>query len=110
MSLKKNTYYFLLLLATALGCVEPFDIPVRNESVGFLVVDGYVNTQTQSVSVTLSRAIPLSDGNDFPKENGAIVTLQEENGKSYQLVSENNGTYQLTNPDFQNGKRYRLRI
>jgi hypothetical protein len=110
MSLKKNASYFLLFLVATLGCVEPFDIPVRNETVAFLVVDGYVNTETHSVSVTLSRAIPLSGENGFPREDGAVVSLQEENGKTYQLIAESNGVYQLSNSEFENEKRYRLHI
>jgi hypothetical protein len=107
---KTNRKYFILFIVFIAGCVEPFEIPVRNEDVGFLVVDGYINTQSHTANVVLSRAIPLSDENGFPRELNATVTIEEENGNSYLLTSLKNGAYQLTNVDFANNKRYRLHI
>lgn len=109
MALRK---YYLLVIAFLLlsGCIEPFDIPVRNEDVGFLVVDGFINTTAHTATVTLSRAIPLSASGEFPRENGATVVIEQEGGLHYQLTNENNGNYRLNSTDFVNGKRYRLRV
>jgi hypothetical protein len=110
MAIKK--YHILLLSLCILlgGCIEPFDIPVRNEDVGFLVVNGFVNTNDHSATVTLSRAIPLSSSSDFPRETNAAVSVEEEGGAHYELIHEQNGTYHLKSADFTTGKRYRLRI
>lgn len=104
-----NKPLLFLILLTA-SCVEPFDIPVRNEDVGFLVVDGYINTKTHTATVSLSRAIPLSDENGFPRELNATVTIEEDGEKKYFLSSLKNGQYQLTNHEFEDHKRYRVHI
>lgn len=107
----KRFIRLLQILAITMGsCVEPFDIPVRNDQVSFLVVDGYINTQTHTATVTLSRAIPLSEEAAFPGEQGADVLIEGEDGEGYNLIAEGNGVYQLTNPAFTNNKRFRLHI
>jgi hypothetical protein len=112
MEVKKFLRGITLFISMVLleSCVEPFDIPVRNEEVGFLVIDGYVNTSNNTATVTLSRAVPLSNDNIFPRENNAIVTIEEESGKTYSLISQKNGVYTLIDPGFLNNKRYRLNV
>lgn len=92
------------------GCIQPFDIPVRNQDVGFLVVDGFINTNSNTATVTLSRAIPLSSTAAFPRELNASVFIDEEGGSETQLLDLKNGVYERTHPGFVNGKRFRLRI
>ncbi|HEY0651776.1 MAG TPA: DUF4249 domain-containing protein [Chryseosolibacter sp.] len=102
--------FAIVLLSLAIGCVEPFDIPVRNEDVGFLVVDGYINTNTHTATVSLSRAIPLSSSAAFPRELNASVFIEEDGGEEIQLNDLSNGIYERTDMRFVNGKRFRLRL
>ncbi|HEY0743573.1 MAG TPA: DUF4249 domain-containing protein [Chryseosolibacter sp.] len=100
-----------LIASILLGsCVEPFEIPVRNDEVSFLVVDGYINTQTHTATVTLSRAIPLSEETAFPRESGALVSIEGEDGKVYNLMTQGDGMYELANTAFENNKRFRLQV
>lgn len=92
------------------GCVEPFDAPTRDIEVGFLVVDGYVNTSTHAVTVKLSRAIPLNNTGVSPVENGALITLEEIDGRKFSLTAVGEGQYQFSSPEIVNGKQYRLNI
>lgn len=110
--MKSIEKYFLLAISAVLlaGCIEPYDLPVRDEDVGFLVVNGFVNTNDHSATVVLSRAIPLASSPVFPRELNASVSIEEEGGSSYQLTEEGNGTYRILSPDFVSGKRYRLKI
>jgi hypothetical protein len=107
---KRVATYCSMLLLLMMNCVEPFDMPVRNEDVGFLVVDGYINTKNQTATVVLTRAIPLAAGGAAPREFNASVFIEEEGGRTYTLQSENNGVYRVTSSDFLNDRRYRLRI
>lgn len=102
--------FFAFLVLVMASCVEPFDIPVRNEDVSLLVVDGFINTNTNTATVTLSRAIPLSSTSAFPRELNASVFIEEEGGQETQLLDLTNGVYERKHPAFVNGKRFRLRI
>jgi hypothetical protein len=107
---KKILKYCIASLLLATNCVEPFDLPVRNEDVGFLVVDGYINTSTHTATVALSRAIPLASIARAPKETNAIVSIEDDSGRTYPLTLQINGTYEVINSDFTDNKQYRLHI
>jgi hypothetical protein len=107
---KTKSKSLILSILLLMGCVEPFDIPVRNEDVAFLVVDGYVDTKTHTATVILSRAIPLSDENAFSREANASVAVEDSDGSRYVLIETTTGSYQLTNPSFENNRQFRLHI
>lgn len=100
--------YFFALIVT--GCVEPFDPPVRESDVNYLVVDGFVNTTAHSANIRLSRALPLSTVSAYPVELNATVSIEESGGATYSLQNLNDGNYHLDSDGFVSGKQYRLRI
>jgi hypothetical protein len=102
-------YCAIIILITA-SCVEPFDLPMRGEDVGFLVVDGYINTTAHTATVALSRAIPLASTLNAPRETSAIVSIEDDNGKTYPLQLNIYGAYEVTSSDFTEKKQYRLHI
>jgi hypothetical protein len=110
MAVRKFYTTIIIALILAAGCVEPFDFPVNDEDVGFLVVNGFINTSNQTTTVALSRAIPLAASDEFPLELNASVSIEEDGAGRYDLLNGKNGVYTLTHPDFVNGKRYRLHI
>ena len=105
-----NKIAFIGTLLFLMGCVEPFDAPVRNEDVGFLVVDGYVNTTDHQATVTLSRAIPLSSPSFYPSVLNATVSIENSEGSKIPLIQTGNGVYMTTSNSLVTGKDYRLLI
>ena len=105
----KRTACALLILFILSGCVEPYDPPVRDSDINFLVVDGFLNATDENATVTLSRTLPVKSSDDIPVESSASVSIEEENGLRYQLSEERPGYYTGTVP-FTTGMRYRLSI
>jgi hypothetical protein len=98
----------LCLLLTA--CVEPFDPPVNESDVGFLVIDGYVNTKTHAATVRLSRAIPIAESEANPKVSGGIVKITDSSGNQYLLAETQPGVYSIADNGLVTEKTYRLSV
>ncbi len=106
--INKISYIATLLFLSA--CIEPFDPPVQNKDVGFLVVDGYVNSSNHTATVRLTRAIPLSSTSDYPVVATAHVSIENAEGVKIPLIHNGDGLYSSTSPLFVTGKEYRLLI
>jgi hypothetical protein len=107
---KAEKILIVCLILLLHGCVEPFDPPVRNEDVGFLVVNGYLNTTDHIATISLTRAVPLSSGDTYPTVTNATVDIEDTDGRLYRLESVKEGVYTLASPEFVTGKEYRLTI
>jgi hypothetical protein len=107
-NIKVDKILFVCVIVLGQGCVEPFDPPVRNEDVGFLVVDGYLNTTDHVATISLSRAVPLSSVNQYPTVTNATVNIEDAEGHIYRLETFRDGLYTLSSPEFITGKEYRL--
>ncbi len=92
------------------ACVEPYDPPVNDEDVRFLVVDGFINASNGVASVTLTRTQPVASDQTPPAESGAKLSIEDKNGLKYQLSESGNGMYSgiVTNVNFET--QYRLLI
>jgi hypothetical protein len=105
--LHRSATILCLLLA---ACVEPFDAPVNDADVGFLVIDGYVDTKTHSATVRLSRAIPIAQTEANPVVSGSIVKITDSGGNEYLLSETGPGVYSITNNSLTTSKTYRLSV
>jgi len=109
MASPKSYWKIILILPLVTGCLEHYDPPVSNDKVGFLVVDGFINTTLQSASVKLTDALGLSLSKSFPAVTQAKVSIEEEGGNFISLSEKENGNYEI-NYSFVNTKKYRLHI
>ncbi|HEY3405990.1 MAG TPA: DUF4249 domain-containing protein [Ohtaekwangia sp.] len=103
----------LLLIVNGIlltGCVEPYPPPVTDDQAGYLVVDGYLNSSTGTITVKLTRAIPLSSVDIPPTEPNALITLEDSDGNTFMLTEEGNGKYSLSGVPTDFSKQYRLLI
>lgn len=96
-------------LVLIIGCIESYDLPVRNAEVNFLVVDGFLNTANGKVTVSLTRATPIAQS-EFLNESYAIVALEDLEGNQYSLVELDSGQYTGIAPSVVSGQQYRLYI
>jgi hypothetical protein len=95
--MKRITIKFFqwLILIFSISCVEPFDPPVQDAEVNFLVVDSYLNTTTGHASVKLSRASVLHEVTATLPELAANVSIEDNSGNTYPLNELGLGAYEL---------------
>jgi hypothetical protein len=106
----KNIYWILMLCMWPVSCLESYQPPVTDDEVNFLVIDGFVNTSTHAVDVTLSRALVLWKVASPQPETEAQVILEESSGASYPLAELPQGKYAVSSAEIITGKQYRLYI
>jgi hypothetical protein len=108
----KALRYFMLLsfMVVANACIEPFQPPVSDEDVRFLVVDAYINSSDGTASARLSRTLPVASPELIPHESGALVSIEDENGTRYPLAESVNGQYSGVVSNISFTKQYRLLI
>ncbi|MND34222.1 hypothetical protein D3C80_248320 [compost metagenome] len=110
----KNVYYSILGLGFLLFCLtlctEPYTPPEIQGKHNYLVVDGFVNSGTDSSFITLSRSKNIGDERLIEYENTAQMQLEGETGSIHQFVLLKNGVYALPVLVLNANTNYRLRI
>jgi hypothetical protein len=78
---------------------------------GYLVVEGVVNSGSDSTTIKLSRTISLaSDSSKNSPETGARIIVESSKNDQYNLSETNAGTYVTTNLNLPTDRTYRLHI
>lgn len=98
------------VVLTVTGCIDPYPPPVSKGDVGFLVVDGFLNSGSGLASVKLSRALPLEATTPYPTVEHALVQVERDNGSVFSLVESSPGRYEAVRPDLHIGSAYRLLV
>ena len=91
------------------GCLDKYDAPISENKIGYLVIDGFINTTSKTATVKLSRAISLSASEAFPTVGNATVIVEGEDGSTTTLIERPKGIYELTSSVFANPTRFRLK-
>src|ERR1044071_3983721 len=102
----------LSLLVFFITCKKPYNPPVLQAPNNFLVVDGFINLNTNGVTaIVLSRSRNLSDTVISIPELRAQVFIESNSGTSYSLVDfSNSGVYKSFNLNLNPANQYRLKI
>lgn len=100
----------ILMIFIAGACIEPYDPPLKDADVRYLVVDGFLNATESSATVRLTRTLPVKSTDPVPSEQGAVVRIEDDGGMSYLLAEISPGTYNgsISTADFES--TYRLII
>jgi hypothetical protein len=105
-----KTNWSLTLCILLFSCLDPYQPPVTDQEVNFLVIDGFVNTSNGTVDVTLSRALVLWKVASPEPEIGAQVILEESGGGTHLLAELPQGKYTASSPEIVAGREYRLYV
>ena len=107
--LKINIVLALLSFLLA-RCVEPYDPPVSDSDVNFLVVDAFLDLSQAEATVRLTRTLPVESAMPIPVVSDADVWIEDDKGNFYAIGSAGGGVY--TGPVYEAnaGTRYRLTI
>jgi hypothetical protein len=107
---KYPPYAIWVLLLIMAGCLEPYLPPSSPTNVGYLVVDGFLNT-TGTITVRLSRTTTIADTKSPPVVTGAAVFVEQRSVKSYPLQEQaGTGVYALSGLVVDPAGLYRLRV
>lgn len=100
----------IILTAAFLGCIEPYNPPEVAQAEALLVVDGYVDLGTESVTISLTRTKNLSESNLPVYETNAQVSLEIEGGSTIALPEVEGGIYAAENISLSVNDKCKLRI
>src|SRR5580658_10004312 len=89
----KRTAYFLLLVISALACKKPYNPPAITGNGNYLVVEGVINSGSDSTVIKLSRTVNISSKVTANPESDAVVTVESDQGVSFPLTETPNGNY-----------------
>jgi hypothetical protein len=108
--------YFNLLLVScialvAISCVEPYSPPESSGEIDILVVDGFLDVNSGTVNVKLSKAVKLSGDEMPPPVFNAVIQLEDsENNVEFLQATTTPGLYSSGALTLDNSKQYRIRI
>jgi hypothetical protein len=106
----EKIYLILVILILAAGCKKPYNPQVITAPNGYLVVEGTINTGSDSTIFKLSRTGNISAGTTIIPETGATVAVQSDGNTSYPLKELTKGYYAAVGLNLDNTKKYRLSI
>ncbi|MFA6276304.1 MAG: DUF4249 domain-containing protein [Pedobacter sp.] len=107
---KKLKILFMLAILLIIGCKESFNPKVTSTNNNLLVVEGFINTGTDSTFIKLSRTVVIANKNTVNPETGATVTIESEANESYLLKEEIPGVYNAPPLNLNATKKYRINI
>ena len=102
----------LLLLCSfvTVACRKPYQPKVVEKEYNYLVVEGVINTGTDSTIIKLSRTTKLDAGVKIHPESRAIITVESDANDSYPLHEVQVGTYGAFALNLPLTKKYRLHV
>ena len=104
----KSILRFLFLICIT-ACKEKYNPEIHLPSSGLLVVEGFINSDTGSTTILLSRTAAIDHITEIP-EAGAQIEVQSETGASYPLSEDRVGTYFVNQLSLDPTLKYRLHV
>jgi len=106
----KYIILFISIACIGLRCTKPYNPAVVAGNNNYLVVEGNINTGTDSTTILLSRTTNIASGITTLPEPGATVVIQDNQNGSYSLHSNGNGSYTSALLTLDPTRMYRLSI
>jgi hypothetical protein len=110
----KKIYYMIytttIIIMVVQGCKKPYSPGIVATSGKYLVVEGVINTGSDSTNIRLSRTVPLSSTAQVKPELGATVIVLTDAGGNYPLSPTGNGYYTGPGLNVKSLAKYGLKI
>jgi hypothetical protein len=100
----------LFLMISVVGCRKPYNPPAIASAGSYLVVEGVINSGSDSTTIKLSRTVNVSSANTANPVLNATVAVQSDQNVSYPLTETTNGNYVSAGLNLDNTRTYRLSI
>ena len=105
----RNACCFLVL--SLICCKKPYTPTVISDPNSYLVVEGVINSGSDSTIITLSRTVKLNASTTLNPVLGAVVTVESDQNNVYPLTDlKGNGNYSAPGLNLPASQKYRLRI
>ncbi|QEC76923.1 DUF4249 domain-containing protein [Mucilaginibacter ginsenosidivorax] len=112
--MKGNKHIWILILTAwcAAGCRKPYAPPVITNNKSYLVVEGNIDSGSDSTIITLSTTVNLNTHDTTTFQSGAQVSVEAEGGVSMPLQEQQYqpGRYYAAALNLDKTKKYRLHI
>jgi hypothetical protein len=108
--MKKGICLLILLIAVAAVCRKPYNPVILSTGTGYLVVEGVINSGSDSTFIKLSRTVKLSGKTSASPELNAIITVEGDQNTTYPLKETGHGNYSCAGLNLNNSHKYRLNI
>ncbi len=103
--------FLTLLFLITTGCKIEYRPDVPSSKTGYLVVEGFINSDSGSTKIALSRTLKIyNDTTRDNKEHGAIVNIEGSSNKTFPLYETGDGVYMSAPLQLDSNEKYRLRI
>jgi len=106
----KRAGQLLFLIIAVAGCRKPYDPPAIAHNGSYLVVEGVINTGSDSTIITLSKTVNVSSVITVNPVLQAIVTVENDQNAVFPLTETVNGKYVSAGLNLDNSHSYRLNI
>jgi hypothetical protein len=106
----KISFCVLILFIATTSCRKQYTPAIINTPNSYLVVEGVINSGSDSTFIKLSRTVKLSSKVTRNPEPDATVTVEGDQNASYLLAESGNGIYSGAGLHLDNTHKYRLRI
>lgn len=101
---------FVAAFAAIAGCKKPYQPATTSVNYNYLVVEGVINSGSDTTFIKLSRTTPISKSATVVPEVKATLSVESDQNALYPLKETTNGTYIATGLNLDNSRKYRLRI
>src|ERR1700761_8814721 len=100
---------YLFFLLAGVACRKPYAPSLPAAGTSYLVVDGFINSGSDSTFIRLSYTVNLNSKNYKP-EPGAIIMIESDQNDTYTLTEIDTGIYTIANLNLPTDRKYRLHI
>lgn len=111
--MKMNWRYIIwcgIITCLGLQCTKPYNPAVVAGPNSYLVVEGNINTGTDSTTIQLSHTTNIASGITSAPVSDATVSIQDNQNEIYKLTSEGNGAYKSGLVYLDPTRTYRINI
>jgi len=98
------------LFAIGFSCRKPYNPPLISSNQSYLVVDGVINSGSDSTIIYLSRTVKLNSKLFRNPEQGATLKVESDKNDVYILQETIPGKYITTNLNLPTDRNYRMHI
>jgi len=102
--------YIFITVAMLTACKKPYDPPVVSTDNSYLVVEGIINSGSDSTIVKLNRTVKLSASTSINPVLDAAVSVEGDDNSSSPLTAGGRGIYFSPGLNLDVNHKYRLRI
>ncbi|HEY8780989.1 MAG TPA: DUF4249 domain-containing protein [Mucilaginibacter sp.] len=102
--------YISVLIISMMGCRKPYSPPAITGKGSYLVVEGVINSGTDSTVIKLSRTVNVSSKVTANPVTGAALAVESDQNAIYPLTETANGNYVSAGLNLDISRQYRLSI